>query len=151
MKNLIIKQKGVEEVYKTILRWAEVNEMALVNNHRGEDNFLLEFQKEYHPKVKFSWGLAIFLFFLGIVIAAIGGANSGASADPEASTSLLVMMLLPLFIYLISYFLKKKPRTVAFKFSAREEGGEVLLKVDVSPQQSEEAKSELTHILNSLI
>ncbi len=151
MRNLVIREKGIEEVYKSVLRWAEMNEMAISENNRGREKFLVKFTKQYKSKAKFSWGLSVFLFFLGLIIVAMGGA-SNPNPTPEESAGYLFLMFLPLGIYIISYFSKKKPKTAEFKITGlKDHNEEVILKVEVSPQDLEDAKAELTHLLNSLV
>jgi len=143
MKNLTLN-KGMDEIYRAILRWAELNEMGVQENNREKEGFVLKFNKKYRLKQKFSWGLAIFLFFLGAVLATI-------SEEPPGSPGSFILVILPLFIYLISYFLKKKPKEASFRFVARRDGDDVLLKTELTPEALEPAKTELTQLMNKLI
>ncbi len=144
MKSLNL-DKGIEEVYRAILRWAEGNEMGIEENSRDKEGFVLKFRKLYTIKQKFSWGLAVFLFFLGIIL--VGVSENTEPGSPEA----FFMSIFPLLIYLIVYFLKKKPKEAVFSFSARAEEGEVLLKSELVPENLEPAKKDLTQLVNKLV
>jgi len=84
-------------------------------------NFKIVGKKTYKSSIKFRWGIAILLFFVGAFLGAYSDTISNQNGNaPEDDLIGVLMILLPLAIYVIYYFVKKKGSTSVGRGNRRE-------------------------------